>query len=101
MGLFMSVLALVQALGICCLAIANPLPDEDHGILARQNSFIAITGIRDNGVQPRLEIRQLASNAVQWNLYLIAMQEFQTRVQNNPRSYYQISGKSFSSSLIG
>jgi hypothetical protein len=64
----------------------------------RQSGTYAITGIQnaaaDDGSVPfRLEIRQLQSNADQWNLYLLALDRLQTVPdQNDPLSHYSISG---------
>ena len=58
-------------------------------------SFFAITGISVDETWPvpqRLEIRQLQQNTYQWNLYLLAMNEFQSMDQSEISSYYQISG---------
>ncbi|KAL8759007.1 MAG: hypothetical protein Q9199_001095 [Rusavskia elegans] len=40
----------------------------------------------------RLEIRELRKNNAQWNLYLLALNQFQQMNQTDVRSYYQISG---------
>ena len=42
-------------------------------------------------VQPRLEVRQLQQNADQWNLFLLAMQDFKAMDQSPIDSYYSIS----------
>ena len=52
-------------------------------------------GIPHNGSSPipqRLEIRQLQKNTLQWNLYLLAMAQFQSMNQSELTSYYQIAG---------
>lgn len=54
-------------------------------------SYYAITGARD-GVFPRLEVRELAKNADMWNLFLLALTDFQAIDQNQIDSYYQIAG---------
>ena len=59
----------------------------------QKRSNIAITGIQGS-VYPRQEIRTLAQNADQWNLYLLGMQAFQAVPQSDPLSYYQIAGLS-------
>lgn len=54
-------------------------------------SYFAITG-PTGGVQPRLEIRDLEKTGEMWNLYLLAMTEFQAMDQHDIASYYQIAG---------
>lgn len=46
------------------------------------------------GRQPavRMEIRDLASNADQWNLFLLGMEAFQAMDKSDVLSYYQIAG---------
>lgn len=75
-------------------------------LVARQSGgYTAITGVcstrtgsdgtcDSNGrvSAPRLEIRQLAQNADQWNLYLLAMERFQAKDKNDRLSYYQVVG---------
>ncbi|KAI9708383.1 MAG: hypothetical protein M1820_004087 [Bogoriella megaspora] len=59
----------------------------------QQPSTIPITGASSgNGVQPRLEIRQLQQNADQWNLYMLGLQRMQQANQSDPLSWYQIAG---------
>jgi len=43
-------------------------------------------------VPQRLEIRQLQENPLQWNLYLLAMAQYQSIDQSDMISYYQIAG---------
>ena len=51
------------------------------------------TGIDTNGAVPnRIEIRDLQSNNVPWNLYLMALNRFQSMDQSDMLSYYQVSG---------
>ncbi|KAF2272084.1 Di-copper centre-containing protein [Westerdykella ornata] len=54
-------------------------------------SFYPITG-PTGGVHPRLEIRQLQKTGEMWNLFLLAMAEFEAMDQNEIDSYYQIAG---------
>jgi tyrosinase len=54
-------------------------------------SYYAITGAT-GGVQPRLEIRQLQQTGEMWNLFLLAMDEFEAMDQKEIDSYYQIAG---------
>ncbi|KAM3075779.1 hypothetical protein ACMFMG_007905 [Clarireedia jacksonii] len=56
-------------------------------------STYAITGVKDSsGVQPRLEIRQLAADSIQFNLFLLAMIDYQAIDQSKINSFYQIAG---------
>ena len=41
---------------------------------------------------PRLEIRDLARNADQWNLYLLGMERFMAKDKRDVLSYYQVCG---------
>ena len=54
------------------------------------SSTFAITN--GTGLVPRLEIRQLQQNTIQWNLYLLALSQFQSMNQSTTSSYYQIAG---------
>lgn len=65
--------------------------DETYKLLEARADFIEIKGIA-NTVYPRLEIRDLARNGDQFNLYLQGMQRFQAKDKNDPLSYYQIAG---------
>lgn len=59
------------------------------------SSSFPITGVTFNGSGPipqRLEIRQLQKNDCQWNLYLLALAQFQSMNQSTMTSYYQIAG---------
>jgi tyrosinase len=60
---------------------------------ARQTpgSYYPITG-PSGGVHPRLEIRQLQQTGEMWNLFLLALQEFEAMDQTVIDSYYQIAG---------
>ncbi|KAF2453655.1 hypothetical protein BDY21DRAFT_292685 [Lineolata rhizophorae] len=59
-----------------------------------QNAFSIhpVTGRTGHGVHPRLEIRELAKDRDQFNLYLLGLQRFQAMDQNDMLSYYQIAG---------
>lgn len=64
----------------------------DSGIEKRQSGTYAITGATNSPTtQTRLEIRQLQANADQWNLFLLAMQDFKGADQAPIDSYYMIS----------
>jgi tyrosinase len=70
----------------------------------QQTGFTAITGVCSSGTNnvgvcndgrisaPRLEIRQLQSNADQWNLYLLGMERFKAKDKNDKLSYYAVVG---------
>ncbi|KAI9644994.1 hypothetical protein NHQ30_007029 [Ciborinia camelliae] len=85
---------LVQSLGALAFlitsVIASPL-SKPEDLKARAGTY-AITGTRDGGIQPRLEIRTLAADPIQWNLFLLAMIEYQRTDQDELLSYYQIGG---------
>lgn len=56
------------------------------------DAAFAITG-PTGGVQPRLEVRQLfREKPDQWNLYLLALRQFQGNSQDYITSWYQIAG---------
>lgn len=81
--------------GSCLLsaAAASPLGPKSK----RQQSAgesLAVTGINQGDVQPRLEIRDLAKDEFQWNLFLLAMQRFQQMDQDERTSWYSVAGKS-------
>lgn len=81
--------------GSCLLstAAASPLSPKPK----RQQSAgesLAVTGINQGDVQPRLEIRDLAKDEFQWNLFLLAMQRFQQMDQDERTSWYSVAGKS-------
>jgi len=59
---------------------------------ARQNNFFPVTGPAVGGVQPRLEIRDVAANADYYNLYLLATIRFKAMNQDEKLSYFQIGG---------
>ncbi len=65
--------------------------------LPKRDSSYAITGIKTglgaNGEVPnRIEIRELQKDNVPWNLYLYALNRFQSKDQSDMLSYYQVSG---------
>lgn len=81
-----SVVTLSSLLGS---AFASPLPEPT--LEERQSNFLAVTGFPGN-VQPRLEIRTLQQDSVQWNLFLLSLQAFMAMSQPTRESYFQISG---------
>ena len=80
-----------------CRAVAVDNPQLNRASLRKRTSF-AISGVQSgrqaNGTAPpRLEIRQLRKNNAQWNLYLLALNEFYyTKKQTELTSYYQVAG---------
>ncbi|KAA8567299.1 hypothetical protein MFRU_007g03280 [Monilinia fructicola] len=70
--------------------IASPLSKSEN-LKARADTY-AITGVQDGGIQPRLEIRSLAANPTQWNLFLLALIAYQGTDQSQLLSFYQIAG---------
>ncbi|PQE32183.1 di-copper centre-containing protein [Rutstroemia sp. NJR-2017a WRK4] len=72
------------ALSLASSAMGSPLD-------TRATTY-AITGVQDSGVQARLEIRQLAADPIQFNLFLLAMMDFQAIDQSKINSFYQIAG---------
>ncbi|EOD45014.1 putative tyrosinase protein [Neofusicoccum parvum UCRNP2] len=81
------------ALGALLSLGANASP-IDVDLVERQNTFFAITGPTGTsaGVAPRLEVRDLANNADQWNLFVLAMSRFQSKAQDGKLSWYQVAG---------
>jgi tyrosinase len=78
------------------LASSSPfLTNDDNQLAARQQagSYYPITGAT-GGVFSRFEIRDLEkAGGEMWNLFLLALAEFQAMDQNAIDSYFQIAGK--------
>ena len=74
----------------------SPLFSNEYSrLVTRQEpgSYYPITGAT-GGVFPRLEIRELErAGGEMWNLFLLALTEFQAMDQNVINSYYQIAGR--------
>ena len=70
--------------------IASPLSTPENS-KSRAGTY-AITGVLDSGIEPRLEIRTLAADPIQWNLFLLAMIQYQGADQSQMLSFYQIAG---------
>jgi len=89
----------IRSYGSLCLLLLFSVIDTDAKpfssaeILQPRDSTYAIQGVQDGGIQPRLEIRQLASDPVMWNLYLLAIIQYQSIDQEQELSYYQIAGE--------
>lgn len=92
----MRILRVVAATLLLILAYCSPvLSNDDHQLAARQQggSYYPITGAT-GGVFPRLEIRDLEkAGGEMWNLFLLALAEFQATDQKAIDSYFQIAGK--------
>ena len=76
------------------VAFATPLNHIDSELVEKRQgpgSYYAITG-PTGGVHPRIEIRDLEKTGNMWNLYLLAMTEFQAMDQSVIDSWYQIAG---------
>ncbi|KAF2822336.1 Di-copper centre-containing protein [Ophiobolus disseminans] len=81
---------------LTAVSISSPVfsAANDKDVVARQNpgSYYAITGAT-GGVFPRLEIRELQrAGGEMWNLFLLALTEFQAMDQKTIDSYFQIAG---------
>lgn len=85
----MKLLYAVAASMIASLGHGSPYPS----FVERQapGSYYAITGAT-GGVHQRLEIRELQKNGEMFNLFLLALTEFQAIDQNQIDSYFQIAG---------
>lgn len=72
----------------------DDITDEPHILEERQSGgFVAVTGVAQNAVYPRLEVRQmLFTKPNQWTLFVLGLQRFQQMSQNDRMSYYQIAG---------
>jgi len=88
--------AIAAASLLSAAAYGSPLStNEDNQLVTRQKpgSYYAITGTT-GGVFPRLEIREFEkAGGEMWNLFLLALTEFQAMDQNLIDSYFQIAGK--------
>lgn len=76
-------------------AYCSPLLSLDDSIVEERQSIVshyAITGAT-GGVYPRVEVRELErAGGESWNLFLLAMAEFQAMDQHVIDSWYQIAG---------
>lgn len=92
----MRLTSVVAASLLPIVTFSSPLLEyEDKQLVSRQKpgSHYPITGA-SGGVFPRLEIRDLEkAGGEMWNLFLLAMAEFQAMDQNVIDSYFQIAGK--------
>ena len=78
-------------------AFCSPVSSLDSSLVVKGQSngpHYAITGAT-GGVYPRIEVRDLEkSGGESWNLFLLAMTEFQAMDQHAIDSWYQIAGMS-------
>ncbi|GAM85668.1 hypothetical protein ANO11243_036750 [Dothideomycetidae sp. 11243] len=59
----------------------------------RQSSTTVVTGVQNNGVQQRMELRTMQiQHPDTYNLYLLGLREMMSVDQSDPLSYYQIAG---------
>jgi tyrosinase len=70
--------------------VIEPLPKRQNPNSPTPTAPFAVTGVLTNSVQPRLEIRQLAANADQFNIFLLALQVLQSQNETYFLSYYQL-----------
>ncbi|KAF1963307.1 Di-copper centre-containing protein [Byssothecium circinans] len=70
--------------------LLNDFPRQEGGVF----SVLGIAGLNDqnNTVHPRLELRELEKDTLQWNIFLLGLQRFQNVSQDDKLSYFQIAG---------
>ncbi|KAF2008582.1 Di-copper centre-containing protein [Aaosphaeria arxii CBS 175.79] len=78
------------------LSYASPLQSVKRELLEERQApgpgnYFAITGAT-GGVHPRLELRDLEATGDMWNLFLLAMTDFQAMDQDVINSWFQIAG---------
>lgn len=83
--------AVALLLAISHASSLEPASNELIEKRQRAGAPYAITGAK-GGVHPRLEIRDLEQTGNMWNLFLLAMADFQAMNQSIIDSYYQIAG---------
>ncbi|KAI7233874.1 Di-copper centre-containing protein [Hortaea werneckii] len=84
---------------VCCLPLLSsalalyiPSLEEAGDAIEKRADIVATTGI-PGATYPRLEVRQMLFNKPnQWTLFILAMQKFQQKAQNDATSFYQIAG---------
>jgi len=71
------------------VSLVSATPSIAH---SKRASSVAITGVAGE-TQPRLEIRQLASEQPeQWSLFILALQQWKAGDKSSTTGYYQVSG---------
>lgn len=84
---------------ITFVSLASPLASGSaaaKNIQKRQDDVFVVHPIEDGGVQPRLNIRDLAGkteNKELWALYILAIKRLQAVDQKEKLSYYQVAGR--------
>jgi tyrosinase len=76
-------------------SFASPLLAGKNALETRQDDFFVVHGIEEGGIQPRLNVRDLASKPEYkeiWTLYLLALQRLQAMDQTDKLSFYQVAG---------
>lgn len=64
-------------------------------LLQGVQAIIPVTGVQNNGVQVRMELRTMQQqHPDMFNVYLLGLRSFMEAVQTDPESYYQIAGQS-------
>ena len=66
---------------LSCIAPSNQTTD-----------YWSIVGVQGTGIHPRLEIRDLEKQPEMWNLFIQAMEKFQSMDQKEKKSWFQIAG---------
>ncbi|KAF2760027.1 Di-copper centre-containing protein [Pseudovirgaria hyperparasitica] len=61
-------------------------------MLSAASELIEVHGVKNAGVRPRLELRDLAANTAMLNLFLQGLERFQATDQSDPDSYFEIAG---------
>jgi tyrosinase len=72
----------------------SPLQPFDSMVMQTRQapgSYYPIT-VATGGVHPRMELRELEKTGEMWNLFLLAMTDFQKMDQNTIDSWFQIAG---------
>jgi len=63
-----------------------------HNRANAQEQYMAISGVQGS-IQPRREIRDLYTDAAQWNVFILGLARFQAMEPSDPMSYYQVAGE--------
>ena len=82
----------VLASSVAGIAFSNPEDALENAHTLEKRAFLPVVGPGGTAVRPRLEVRELKTNANQWTLYLLAMRQLQSRTQATKNSFYQIAG---------
>ena len=88
--------ALAAASTLLPLVSASPVGSSLLRLAERQNDYFVITGVKEGGQQPRLNLRDLQSNPEHkdlWAIYILALQSLQAADQKDKLSWYQVAGQ--------